>query len=80
MNRIRVALTFIKDVEIRQNKRVEPLEEAPAALAPAMARPVMSAVLLGATALINLPSSKMNSGTRNVDLIAKYLNVLPHVD
>ena len=80
MNRIQVALTFIKDVEIRQNKRVEPLEETPAALAPAMARPVMSAVLLGATALINLPSSKMNSGTRNVDLIGKYLNVLPHVD
>ena len=55
-------------------------DETPEAPDPAMARPTISAVLLGASAMIKLPSSKMKSERRKVALSGKYLNALPHVD
>jgi hypothetical protein len=49
----------------------------PAAPKPAMARPTIRAVLLGATAHMRLPSSKMKTASRYVHFRGKYLKALP---
>jgi len=52
----------------------------PAPPAPAIARPTIRAVLLGATAQMRLPSSKMAIERRKTVLRGKYLYALPQVD
>ena len=44
-----------------------------------LTRPTISAVLLGATPQIKLPSSKTKIANRNVHLIGKYFKALPQV-
>lgn len=52
----------------------------PAPPKPAMARPMIKAVELGATPQSRLPTSKMNTLIRKVSLRGKYLNALPKAD
>ena len=57
-----------------------PPMEMPAPPNPAMARPTMRAVELGATPQMRLPISKMVTLMRKVSLRGKYLNALPNAD
>jgi hypothetical protein len=52
----------------------------PAPPSPAIARPTMSTVEVGATPQIKLPSSNKKSAKRKVILRGKYLYPFPHVD
>ena len=55
-------------------------EPIPAAPNPAIARPTMSALLLGETPQIREPSSKVKRLMRKLIFNGKYLYALPHAD
>lgn len=55
-------------------------EVTPAAPNPAMARPTMRAVEVGATAQTRLPTSKMATEVKYTGFVEKNLYALPHTD